>query len=122
MAIVEQGESAKEISEQTMTRALDLAELLISHARAAFDLMDDDDAQHDAKHVFRWILERRQMTFKQADIYRELRRFNDAKRLTRALEALTARHIISPPMRSGTGGRPSICFDVNPAILEKGQA
>ena len=122
MAIVEDGDRAKQINEQTMTRALDLAELLIVHAQAAFDLMDGDDSQHDAKHVYRWLLEKAAPSFKQADIYRELRRFNDAERLTRALKALTARHIISEPMKCGTGGRPSITFDVNPAVLGKGKA
>jgi len=120
MAVVERGESANDISEQTMTRALDLSELLITHAQAAFDLMDGDDSQHDAKHVFRWLLEKGALTFKLADVYRELRRFKEAERLNRALKALTARHIISEPMKSGTGGRPSISFEVNPAIFVKG--
>jgi hypothetical protein len=53
MAVVEQGEAARVITESTMTRALDLCELLIVHARAAFDLIDDDDSQNDAKHVFK---------------------------------------------------------------------
>lgn len=117
MAVVEQGELAKEIDEQTMTRALDLCEILIPHAQAAFDLMDGDDSQHDAKHVFRWLLDKGSLTFRQSDVYRELRRFNDAERLTKALKALTARHVISEPMKSGTVGRPSISFEVNPAIF-----
>lgn len=118
MAIVEQGEAAKQINEQTMTNALNLCELLIPHAQAAFELMAGDDAQQDAKHVFTWILEKGSLTFKQADVYRELRRFNDADRLNKALRVLTTRHIISEPMKSGTGGRPSITFEVNPAVFE----
>jgi putative DNA primase/helicase len=119
LAIAERGENTREINEQTMTRALDLAELLITHAKAAFDLMDGDDAQHDSQHIFRWIVEKTALSFKLADVYRENRRFTDAERLNKALKALTARHIISEPMKSGTGGRPSITFEVNPAIFGK---
>lgn len=117
MAIVEQGEAAKIVTEATMVKALDLCELLITHAQAAFDLMDGDDSHHDAKHIFKWLLDKRALTFKQADVYRELRRFNDADRLTRALKALIARHIISEPMKNRTLGRPSITYDVNPLIF-----
>jgi putative DNA primase/helicase len=122
MAIVEHGESVSQINEPTMVRALDLAELLIPHAQAAFDLMEGDDSQHDAKHVYRWLLEKTSLSFKLSDVYRDLRRFNDSERLTKALKILTARHIISEPVKSRTGGRPSIAFEVNPAILGKSQA
>jgi len=51
LAITEQGEATRTINEETMTRALDLSELLIAHAQAAFNLMEGDDGLSDAKHV-----------------------------------------------------------------------
>jgi putative DNA primase/helicase len=100
-----------------MERSLDLCELLIGHARAAFDLMGEDSANIDAKYIYDWIVRRNLPSFKQNEAYREIRRFRNIERLQRALKALASRHIISEPMKKATGGRPSIWHDVNPDIL-----
>jgi len=120
MAVVEQGEAARVITESTMTRALDLCELLIVHARAAFDLIDDDDSQNDAKHVFKWILEKGALTFKRRDAQQELTRFREIERLEKALTVLAKRYIVSgsEKVKSESGrGMPSIIHHVNPAIF-----
>lgn len=122
MAIVEQGEAARTIPAGLMENALNLCELLIPHAQAAFDLIDGDDSQHDAKHILKWMLSKGKPTFGKSDIYRELRRFNDGDRLGKALQVLANRHIISDPIAAtagARGGRPSITYQVNPAIFRK---
>jgi Protein of unknown function (DUF3987) len=53
--IVEHGLSDTTISQETIERTLDLADLLIQHALCAFSLMGADQATNDAKYVARWI-------------------------------------------------------------------
>jgi putative DNA primase/helicase len=122
MAVVEQGEAARIISEAIMTKALKLCELLIGHAKAAFDLIDGGDSQNDAKHVFRWILEKGALTFKRRDAQQELTRFREVERLEKAFAALAKRYIVSEPekIKSASGkGMPSIVYHVNPAIFDR---
>lgn len=70
MTVVEQGEAARTIPAGTMENALNLCELLIPHTRAAFDLIEGDDSQHDAKHALKWILSRGKPAFGKSDVYR----------------------------------------------------
>jgi len=114
--VIEHGLAVPVISKQTIERSLDLSELLIPHAKAAFELMADDPAYHDAKQVYKWILSRGETSFKQNEAFRELRRFRHIDRLEKALKILNDRHIISGPTRIGTGGRPSIIYLVNPLL------
>lgn len=122
MAVVEQGEATRIISEHTMIKALDLCSLLITHAKAAFDLIDGDDSQNDAKHVYRWILEKGALTFRRRDAQQELTRFREVDRLEKALGSLTKRFIVSEPekIRSASGkGMASVVYHVNPAVFER---
>lgn len=121
MAVVEQGEAATTISEKVMRKALELSELLILHAKAAFDLIDGGTSQNDAKHVYHWILKKRALTFKRRDAQQELTRFREVERLERALATLAKRYIVSDPekVRSESGkGMPSVVYHVNPAVFE----
>ena len=116
--VIEYGVSTPMISLQTMERSLDLCELLTGHARAAFDLMGEDFANIDAKHVYEWIVNRNLPAFRQNEAYRENRRFRSIERLQKALKVLASRHIISEATKKETGGRPSIWHDVNPDVLK----
>ncbi len=116
--VVEYGTASPTINRKTIELALDLCELLISHARAAFDLMEDDPSSNDAKAVLEWILARKEPSFKQNEAFKKIRRFRNIERLERALKVLVSRHIIRGPMKRNTGGRPSIMYDVNPEILK----
>jgi putative DNA primase/helicase len=116
--VIEYGTSSHTISLQTMESSLDLCELLTGHAKAAFDLMGEDPANIDAKHVYEWIVSRNLPAFRQNEAYRENRRFRSIERLQKALKILASRHIISEPMKRETGGRPSIWHDVTPDILK----
>ncbi len=115
--VVEHGEAVSDISDSTIERALDLCDLLISHARAAFDMMGSEPAQNDARIVLRWIIARGQPSFRQNEAIKENRQFRTIERLDQALKILTGRHIISEPYKRQTGGRPSILYAVNPGVF-----
>jgi putative DNA primase/helicase len=118
--VAEHGSAPQEISNDTMTAALDLAQLLIKHTQAAFALMGDDEAVKDAKDVLRWIMEERRESFRQRDCQRAIRRL-DLDRLERAAKVLSERHFIGEPEKQTGGkgkGKPSVSYTVNPAIYE----
>lgn len=119
MHVVEHGEQTATIDAGTMEKALDLAEALIPHAQAAFDLMGADPADRDAKAVLKWIQRNGAATFRQKQLFDAggPRQIRDKAQAEKALEILTARDIISEPRKTLTGGRPSVFFAVNPAVL-----
>jgi len=45
--------------------------------------------------------------------------FKDVKELESFLKNMESRHIISPPVKIGTGGRPRIFFEVNPKLSQE---
>lgn len=115
--VVEHGEALSEIGETIIEKSLDLCDLLIAHARAAFESMGGEPAQKDAQTVLRWIVATGKPSFRQNEALKELRIFRTIERLEQALKILTARNIISEPYKRHTGGRPAILYGVNPAIL-----
>jgi putative DNA primase/helicase len=115
--VVEHGDGQRVISVETVERAYDLCELLISHARAAFDVIGSDPAQVDAQAVLRWIVATGKTTFRQNEAQKTLRQFRTVDRLESALKVLTGRYIISEPRKRSSGGRPAIVYAVNPAVL-----
>ena len=119
--VVEFGGASPIVNQATMEKALDLAELLIEHAKAAFDLMGSDQATDDAKAVLCWIQKEQGSTFKRSECHHTLKgRFTKIERLTKALDVLHGREIISKPIKESTGGRPSIIYEVNPAVVSGG--
>jgi putative DNA primase/helicase len=117
--VVEHGEQSSVISKATMERALDLAELLIVHAKAAFAMMGSDPAVGDAKVVLQWIISKGVNSFRRGDLHKALHgRFQRVDRLIKALMVLTERNIVSAPMERHTGRRPEIIYAVNPALLD----
>ena len=119
--VIEHGESSAVISRHIIEKALDLAELLIVHARAAFDMMGTDPAIPDAKFILQWIINNGADSFRRNEIQRALHgKFTRVDRLVSALKLLAERHIISEPFNKPTGRRPEIVYSVNPAILKGG--
>ncbi|AJE04869.1 hypothetical protein GPICK_08790 [Geobacter pickeringii] len=116
--VVEHGAEVSAIGMGTMERALNLCELLIVHARAAFDLMADDESLDDAKAVLAWIKAKGQGEFRKNDVYKENRRFRTGGRLDKALTILTERNMISEPCKRKTSGRPLVLYAVNPELLK----
>jgi putative DNA primase/helicase len=117
--VVEYGEQTAIISNATIERALDLAQSLIVHAKAAFDLMGSDPAIPDAKFILQWIIRNGADSFRRGDLHKALHgKFQRVERLISALKVLTERNIVSEPQERPTGRRPEIIYTVNPAILK----
>lgn len=117
--VVEQGESVTVINKATIEKVLDLAELLIVHAKAAFGMMGSDPVVSDAKFVLQWIIRNGTNSFHRSDLHKALHgKFPRVDRLIPALKVLAERHIISEPQERPTGRRPEIIYMVNPAILK----
>ena len=118
--VMEYGHHTLVISLETMNRALELAALLINHALAAFDLMGADESQAKVKEVYEWIIFNGEASFLKRECQRSLHgQFRTVNELEEALHDLEDRNIISPPIHTPTGGRPSIHFDVNPALFQE---
>lgn len=116
--VVEHGEQTAVISTATIEQALDLAQLLIVHAKAAFDMMGSDPAIPDAKFLLQWIIRNGADSFRRSDLHKATHgRFLRVDRLISALRVLTERNIISEPQQRPTGRRPGIFYMVNPSIL-----
>lgn len=107
------------ITLDTMERALDLCELLIPHAKAAFDLMGSIQEIDDAKRVFQWLktLPGDRFTQRDAFIVHD-GSFKKMERLNKALDILIERNIIGKPIKLPTGGRPSFLHWINPMARE----
>ena len=119
--VVQHGEQTSVISKPTIEKALDLAELLITHAKAAFELMGTDAAIPDAKFVLQWIIKNGADSFRRNELHKALHgKFHRVDRLKAALQVLTERNIISEPQERPTGKRPEIIHTVNPAVLSGG--
>lgn len=118
--VVEYGGDNLIIGKQTMERALDLCELLISHAQAAFELMGHDIVYDDARKVFNWIFKNGEMSFRQNDCLKGLHgRFRKVDRLLKAFTVLIDHNLISGPERLPTR-KPTSIYQVNPAIFKRG--
>jgi putative DNA primase/helicase len=115
--VVEHGEAVDAIGVSTMEMSLDLCDLLIAHARAAFDGMGSEQAYKDAQTVFRWIVATGRTSFRQNEALKGIRQFRTVERLEQALKVLTSRNIVSEPYKRNSGGRPAILYAVNPAVL-----
>lgn len=115
--VVEHGAAVSEINLATVERALDLCELLITHAQTAFDMMGAEPSQNDARIVLRWIVATGKEAFRQNEAIKAIRQFRTVDRLEAALKVLTGRNIISEPHKRKSGGRPAILYAVNPAVL-----
>jgi len=117
--VAEFGVGKTSISLSTIRNAISLAEILIDHARAAFDMMGADPVVEDAKYVYERVLAFRAESFNRNQLHRQLRgRFTKVDRLIDALAVLTEMHIISEPVSKSSGRRPEIIHFVNPKVWE----
>ncbi len=109
-----------QISAETITGALDLCDLLIDHAKAAFSMMEADPAAADAKEILKWIVKGRLIRFKRGEVYRQFKgRFTGkTERLDKALRELQTRSMVTQ-VNEPTAGRPATVFLVNPQLLEE---
>lgn len=115
--VVEHGLRQPLVNHQTMEKALDLSELLVGHAQAAFDLMGVDQVTEDARAIFDWISSHNLGRFTKTDVRRALKgRWTKAERLNRALDDLLSREITGEPYMRETEGRSALTYPVNPYL------
>jgi putative DNA primase/helicase len=107
------------ISGSTMAAAMYLAEeYLIQHAKAAFGAMGSDETIEDARTILTWIRRKAEPNFTKRNAFDSLRgqRFKKAEDIDAGLSALEGHEYVrAREVRSG--GRPSIVYDVNPAVI-----
>lgn len=118
LQLAEGGLSVEQVGIDATTKAVRLGRLLIPHAQAAFALMGADEVDGDAGHILKWVrgLALDQFTRREAQKAME-GRFRKVDRLIRALQYLEQAHVIRETRIKGDGaGRPSVVYQVNPAI------
>jgi len=97
---------------------------LIVHARAAYDLLDDDKCTADAKYTLDWLLANHTEYDDQGRLFmrhnglHSSSRFKNSKveRVTKALDLLHERNILSPPAKLPTR-KPTKIRYVNPLLF-----
>ncbi|HQH73118.1 MAG TPA: YfjI family protein, partial [bacterium] len=120
--VAEYGEGNPTIGLHTMENALDLSNLLIEHAQAAFGTMETDPVIEDAQLIFKWIVANGRERFSKHECHRAVRgKVHKVERLEKGLGELTGRGYISSPDREPTPGRPRITYTVNPKIMKGGK-
>ncbi len=122
--LAEGGAAPGVISRETLDRAILIAEYLIPHAQAAFNVMFAPPELEDARHVLKWIKRKGLREFRACDAWqtnKSTSRFQVMKSLRDALACLEDHgHIIHRPSlkRSSRGGRPaSKHYIVNPKLF-----
>ncbi len=121
--VVEHGVSTAIINQATMVMVLDLATLLIEHAKAAFSLMGADPITDDAKAIFKWISVNDLESFTKNKVRVAMKgRWAKPERLTKALKELQDRDILGDHYQGKTGGRYAMAYPVNPLAFGRGVA
>ena len=118
LELAEAGLGATEVSHACMDDALQLAQLLIPHAQAAFALLGTDAVDVDAAAVVRWIQTDGPSTFTKREAQKAMEgRFRNVERLQKVLERLEQQDVVRAFKRHNKGAPPSSCFEVNPKCL-----
>lgn len=118
MELAEVGLQAERVRLATMAKAIDLAWLLIDHAKAAFALLGADEIDADAAAVLAWVRGERRPEFSRRDAQKAMEgRFRTVERLAKALERLESMEVLRGFLHRPTKGRASQRYQVNPAIL-----
>ena len=102
------------ISDTTMAGALEIGDVLIGHALAAFDEIGADAVDVDARRVLRWVAGRSTFSKRECHIAHRSR-FPRATDLDAILGLLQERGYIRAVAREAGLGRPSERYEVNPA-------
>jgi putative DNA primase/helicase len=114
-----------EIELDTMEKAMELCKKLIIHAQGTFELLDDDGSMADAKWALNWIkshVETDDATgafyIKQNALHKSVI-FKNSKleRITKALDVLRERNIVSPQFKLPTPQKSTYVYFINPAVL-----
>jgi hypothetical protein len=105
------------VSRETMDDARRIIDLLIPHARLAYQVMELDNKVGDARYALRWIARMGRPSFVERDAYHGMRsRFPRIETLRPILRRLEDHHYIHrvDAERPGLGRPPSPAYIVNP--------
>ena len=114
MHLVENGPEHTVIGKATLDKAVQLCELLIQHAKAAFGMAGAVEPSADAKKVFEWLKKQEFKDFTKSSCYDRFKTWKKEK-LDVALTDLEKRSIIRP-IPELTSGRTATRYISNPAL------
>lgn len=110
-----------EVSDQTLERAVKVAEYLIPHAQAAFAQMGADPAVDGAKYILKWLARQGFSSLTKRGIFNGTRgRFKKVENLEGPLRVLIEHgyiRLMEQGKASGAGRKPSPVYSLNPAVL-----
>jgi len=107
------------IESATVTVAIELGRLLVSHAIVAFGIMQKSEKTLNAEKLLAWITRNRTSRFRVRDIFRAHQsRFSEVAAMTPVLLLLQDHGYIRPLSRALRNGRPSDEYEVNPALFQ----
>ena len=108
------------ISAEDMARALELGDVLIKHAQAAWSKLKKAQSKAPRK-VLDLVLRKRWTVFSARDCYQSLRRqlpFYSMKPVNKALATLMEQGCIRPISMKGKNGRAMVRYELNPALQQ----
>jgi hypothetical protein len=110
----------REITGETVERAITIGKYLIPHAKAVFRRMGADPVARGAVRIVRWFVRCTLTRFTIRDCYRALRgTFQKVEDVKPCLDFLAEHGYVRPieePAREGPGRRPSPAYAVNPGV------
>jgi len=116
--LAEGGLDAGSISQAAVTRAVQIAHLLIPHAQEAFGLLGADVADADAMAMLRWARAGGLSSFRRSTCQKAMEgRFRNVARLTAAAQRLIERDVLREFKEPNKGAPPSVWYRVNPKCL-----
>lgn len=121
LELAHSGTTAEQVGEKAALNAIELGQLLVPHAQAAFGLLGADGIEADARHVLNWVRACGKIEFSRPECQKALEgRFRSVERLIKALKRLEEQHIVRAYSRPNKGVRPTPMYEVNPKILQGG--
>lgn len=118
LALAEHGTGLEAVPAAAVGRAVQLGELLIPHAEAAFALMGAADGETDAQIALAFIQRHRLEAVARRELQKAMEgRFRTLDRLLVAIKLLQDWHVLGPEEKTRGAGRPSIFYAVNPRLF-----
>ncbi len=119
--LISNGREAKEVTLDSVERAVRLCGLLVQHAKAAFRLLGADKIETDALHLMSWIKAAERHEFDRSFAQKALEgKFRTVNQLKQAAERLNEWNVLSPELqRKNKNARPSPYYRVNPLLFDK---
>lgn len=120
--LAEHGPSQSTIQGPTMSAAVSICKALLEHAVAAFQVMQTDEAVHDAEDIYHWIRARGEPRLGRTECLRKFHgRFTKVERYDAALRVLRHHNIVSDVRkeRDPATQRLRRYYEVNPLLFDR---